>query len=65
MIFNSLKKNFSFAYSGVGGGWILTITGSEYSRPASLEERKALDDHYAALPKLRKTKCQGLPYIMF
>jgi|APGre2960657404_1045060.scaffolds.fasta_scaffold02566_8 hypothetical protein len=65
MTINSLKKDFSFAYAGVGGGWILTVANSEYSRLASAQERDALDAHYAALPKLRKTKCQGLAYIMF
>ncbi len=65
MILNSLKKDFSFAYAGNGGGWILSVAGSEYSRLASIDERQALDAYYEALPKLRKMKCQGLPYIMF
>lgn len=65
MTINSLKKDFSFAYAGVGGGWILTVANSEYSRLASAQERDALDAYYAALPKLRKTVCQGLAYIMF
>ena len=65
MTINCFKKDFSYAYAGVGGGWILTITGSEYSRPASLDERKALDDHYESLPIRRRTKCQGLPYLIF
>jgi hypothetical protein len=54
MTFNSLKKDFSFATAGVGGGWILTVDGSEYARLASAQECAVLDAHYAAFPKLRK-----------
>ena len=65
MTINSLKKHFSFACAGVGGGWILTVANSEYSRLATVQERAVLDAYYAAFPKLRKPmkKRQGLACI--
>jgi hypothetical protein len=65
MTINSIKKSFSFAYAGVGGGWILAVDNSEYSRLASILERNALDAYYTALPKLQKLYHHGLPYIKF